>query len=463
MAESAGKARLTKAFVERAMAGAGGAQRLYWDTELTGFGLRVGTAAKAFIVQRAVRGTTKRVTVGRYGVLTVDEARARARKLIARMRDGVDPNEEARQEAEARRRDAELALTLRDAWDLYRGTLTSKRSAPRTTARYEHCLTRYLADWLDRPLRDLTRAEVRQRHQQLARDVAAGKYAQRVPANRKKRRGAAGRGRPGPGHLIVPREPVGANPRGVGTANDVFRVLRAVYNRARKERPELPENPCANVDWFRLAPPRSAIPIDRLRTWYAGVSAVENPVRRDYLVFALFTGLRRQSAAEVRWADVDLDARTLRVPRPKGGQERAFTLPLSDFLVALLRERRADNERCADVGLIPSGSPFVFPAFSATGHIAEPREAVEGVRYTIHDLRRTFITVAESLDVSAYAIQALVNHRQPQGTVTAGYVSIDVERLREPMQRITDRLRSLAEGPGPAKVVPLDARRRARP
>ncbi len=214
MAESAGTVKLTKAFVERAATGAAGTQRLYWDTELPGFGLRVGASSKAFIVQRAVRGTARRVTVGRYGVLTVDEARAKARKLIARTSDGVDPTEEARQEAAATKREAELALTLRDAWDLYRGTLTSKRGAPRTIARYEHCLTHYLADWLDRPLRDITRTEARQRHQQLARDVAAGRYAQRVPDTRKHRRGAAGRARPAPGHLIVPRAPSGPNPPG---------------------------------------------------------------------------------------------------------------------------------------------------------------------------------------------------------------------------------------------------------
>ena len=58
---------------------------------------------------------------------------------------------------------------------------------------------------------------------------------------------------------------------------------------------------------------------------------------------------------------------------------------------------------------------------------------------TLHDLRRTFITVAESLDISAYAAKRLVNHKM-SGDVTAGYIIADVARLRDPMQKITDRL-----------------------
>jgi hypothetical protein len=89
---------------------------------------------------------------------------------------------------------------------------------------------------------------------------------------------------------------------------------------------------------------------------------------------------------------------------------------------------------------------FVFPAGGRNkgkGHLAEPRyiadfvEEASGVEFMIHDLRRTFITVAESLDLSYYALKRLVNHKM-SGDVTAGYIGEDVERLRKPMQQITD-------------------------
>ncbi len=51
------------------------------------------------------------------------------------------------------------------------------------------------------------------------------------------------------------------------------------------------------------------------------------------------------------------------------------------------------------------------------------------IRFTVHDLRRTLITIAEGLDISAYALKRLMNHRI-NGDVTAGYIMTDVERLR---------------------------------
>lgn len=54
----------------------------------------------------------------------------------------------------------------------------------------------------------------------------------------------------------------------------------------------------------------------------------------------------------------------------------------------------------------------------------------------LHDLRRTFLTIADSQDLSSYAIKRLANHKM-SGDVTAGYIIADVERLREPMEKIS--------------------------
>lgn len=78
-----------------------------------------------------------------------------------------------------------------------------------------------------------------------------------------------------------------------------------------------------------------------------------------------------------------------------------------------------------------------IPGTGAAGHIIEPRKQMtnvtkaSGVRFTVHDLRRTFITIAESLDISAYALKRLMAHKM-------SHVITDVERLRKPMQLITD-------------------------
>jgi len=74
------------------------------------------------------------------------------------------------------------------------------------------------------------------------------------------------------------------------------------------------------------------------------------------------------------------------------------------------------------------------------------------IKFTCHDLRRTFITIAESLDIPAYALKRLLNHKM-KGDVTAGYIMNDAERLRKPMQLITDHILNLTESADSFKII----------
>ncbi|MGH8642874.1 MAG: hypothetical protein ACRET6_14260 [Burkholderiales bacterium] len=78
-----------------------------------------------------------------------------------------------------------------------------------------------------------------------------------------------------------------------------------------------------------------------------------------------------------------------------------------------------------------------------------------GVEFILHDLRRTFATVAESLDIPAHPLKRLLNHRVSAADVTAGYIVHDVERLRRPMQAITDYLLSSGGIRPVAEVIEL--------
>lgn len=151
-----------------------------------------------------------------------------------------------------------------------------------------------------------------------------------------------------------------------------------------------------------------------------------------YLLFLLFTGLRRQEAATLKWSDIDLKDRTFTLKNTKNREP--LTLPLSDFIYYLLESRKIDSE-----------SEYVFAGDGKAGYLIEPRRQVQrviqmsGVSFTLHDLRRTYITIAESIDISAYALKRLVNHKMTND-VTAGYIVSDVERLRKPMEQISARL-----------------------
>jgi hypothetical protein len=124
---------------------------------------------------------------------------------------------------------------------------------------------------------------------------------------------------------------------------------------------------------------------------------------------------------------------------------------MTDFVRDMLVARRALGKET-----------FVFPSNRKAGHIAEPKFPLDlvrqstGIHVSAHDLRRTYITVAEGTDISPLALKALVNHSLG-GDVTSGYIMMTPERLREPAQRVCDRIKVLCglsrvEGANVAKL-----------
>jgi integrase len=389
--------RLTARSVARLRAPAlSGKQTLYWDATLRGFGVICSgtTNGKSFVVQRDLPGgKTRRITIGPTNVLDLDAARKRAEAVLSDLYKGVDPKAAARDR-----------LTLGGALNDYleRNKGLRRKSAADYRAGVEH----HLKSWLNLPLRSITPQMVSDRHGAVAKEVKAeGRY------------------------------------KGESTANGVMRALRTVWNAAAEMDPTLPTNPTRILrrSWFKIAPRERVVRTDELPKFYAAVRALANPIAADYLTLLLFTGLRREEAASLTWDDVDLKGRVIRIPGPRTKAGRKLDLPMTDFVYELLAARAAHGH-----------DKFVFPSNSAAGYIAEPKfflnqvALATGIKVSSHDLRRTFITVAESCDISPLALRALVNHSLGGG-VTEGYIQMNAERLREPAARVAERLEKLCE------------------
>ena len=156
----------------------------------------------------------------------------------------------------------------------------------------------------------------------------------------------------------------------------------------------------------------------------------------------LFTGMRRGEAQKLCWRDIDFKDKTLTITDTKNNDP--LTLPLGDFLLTMLEERRKRY----------GNYEYVFSGSGKCGHLHEPKKGIakvtkqSGVQFTNHDLRRTFITIAESLEISAYALKRLINHRTTD--VTGGYIIVDVERLRSPVNKIEAFILEKVNGEQPA-------------
>ncbi len=244
-------------------------------------------------------------------------------------------------------------------------------------------------------------------------------------------------------------------------ANMAIRLLRMIFKfamevyRDEEGRPIVLYNPADRITTLKLQNKicrrTGHISKEQLKPWFHAVLNNGDQIIADMFIFTIMTGLRRNEASQLTWDRVDLEKKTYRIIENKS--KRPVELPLSDYLFKVLERRK----------LSAGVRRYVFPAgikssylkdwrnrcdairrlteiVDDTGNIIEP-----GIAFMPHDLRRTFITVAESLDISPYSIKALVNHALPSDDVTGGYIQIDAERLREPMQKITDKILELAD------------------
>ena len=377
-----------------------------WDDKLTGFGCRVQpTGTKSFIVNyRAGEGgrkaPNKRVVVGRYGRVTPERARRLAQELLGRVAGGEDPASE--------RANARALPTLGEACDDYIDSGHGR--AAQTQRSYRRYANLYLGDWRSRPLDAVGRRDVEDRF-----------------------------------HLITERH--GAVP-----ANQAMSFLRSVYRRPCVDYEGL-RNPvemwlAGGGRYHRKKRRTISSPAEVLPRWREGLEkAVRNPVHRDLFLFGVYTGMRRGEIMALRWDDVDLEAGLFRVEETKSGTP--LELPITRRLGEILARRRAHSDAApADL------REWVFPSdSSASGHVEELHThyaritKAGGAKFWFHGLRNAFITVAErELMLPRSLTKRLVNHARP-GDVTEGYAADwTVEQLREPAERIADRIDELTRG-----------------
>ena len=144
---------------------------------------------------------------------------------------------------------------------------------------------------------------------------------------------------------------------------------------------------------------------------------------RDYLQFVLLSGLRRREATSLRWEHIDFITKSFKILDTKN--HVPLELPCSSYMMSILTRRKTLSDK----------GPFVLN--EPKKFVARVR-AESGVHFTVHDLRRSFITYAETLDLGIYTIKALVNHSVGNSRdVTEGYLQLSTHRLRGPMEKIS--------------------------
>ena len=363
-----------------------------WDDDLHGFGLRVyPSGRKVFVLSYRAKGQKRLATIGPYGVLTVDEARQKASRLLYAVGEGADPVEEKR---EYRR---EPTLTEFAARYLEQHGPKKKASSLLSDRRL---LDRHILPRLgQRKVRDLDRVDVtRLHHEMRATPILANRALALVSK------------------MMNLAEAWGVRPDGTNPVRHVDRYA---------ERPK--ERYLSPAELTRLG--------EALRAVEA--TGEEHPSALLAIRLLALTGARRNEILELMWSSVDFDRAELVLADSKTGPKR---IPLPTAALKLLKEAPR-----------VTGNPYVCPGERDGGHfigLQRPWDRIRtlaglaGVR--LHDLRHTHAATGVSAGLALPLVGKLLGHTH--AATTQRYAHLRDDPVRAAAERVAGEIGASLDG-----------------
>lgn len=402
MAES-NKLNFTFASLKAKQAPASG-RVYYYDMKMPGLALCITAKdQRTYYLCKRVNGRFERVLLGRWEVLSVDQARERAQELSAQIAQGIDPQE--------RKRSIRSETTFGALFEEYMiGYASEKRDEGAEDRRQYEC---HLKHWANKRLSSIHKGDVAALHNQVRKE-----RVEEVKIRGKSRKRKMG---------------------GPYTANRLLALLSKVFNYAIAKHGFKGENPTKGIDRFEEESRERFLWPDELRKFWGTLLAEPDPLWRDFFTVALLTGARRSNVQAMKWADLQLDQGLWRISGSESKNREPMLVILIDEVLAVLRERKKAMEQS---GKLPD---YVFPSFGATGHITEPKKAwhqlltragIKNLR--IHDLRRTLGSYQAMSGASLPIIGQSLGHKSLQATQV--YARLNVDPVRESVKTATAKI-----------------------
>ena len=352
-----------------------GKDAVFWDRDLPGFGVRVyPSRVKVYVVQsRGPRGS-KRITVGRHGDISADQARRRAAMMVDRIKRGEDPVPTT----------PAPELTVADLAERYMRQHVAVHCKPSSAEIYQGALNIHI-----------------------------------LPALGEMAVGAVGREHVGALHYKMRGKP--------HAANMVLKVVAKMLSLAEDwGMRESGRNPCRSVHKYKTRPCERFLTDAEFGRLGRALDAMEaegavQPCAAAAIRLLVLTGCRRNEILDLHWDDVDPAAGELRLRDSKTG---ARMVPLTPAV----RDVLANISRIAD-------NPWVIPGKKPGDrlrNINKPwtalrvRAGLEGVR--IHDLRHTWASRALALGESLPMIGRLLGHNRIETTARYVHLARDTEK-----------------------------------
>jgi integrase len=367
-----------------------------WDGEVRGFGVRVKpSGVKTYFIQyRNTDGRTRRMMIGKHGILTTDEVRDLARQRLGEVLKGEDPS--------AKRRAARNGMSVSDICDWYlaearAGRLLGRNRRPikaSTLDGDEGRINVHIKPLLGaQPIRGIILADI----EKLQAKIAGGRS---TASSKRRDRGGQTKG-------------------GAGVASRTVSTLRSMLGHAKRFG-LIEANPALGVRVIASNKKVRRLSREELVRLGATMTTMEeqgeHPTGLAAIRTMLLTGFRKMEVLGMHRGWIHAHEHSVWFPDTKAGQQvRVIGQAAIDLLV---------GQTARDI------SPFVFPADWGDGHFIGvvrvldricARARLDGV--TPHVLRHTFASIAAELGFSELMIASLLGHAS-RG-VTQRYVHLD--------------------------------------
>jgi integrase len=394
--------RLTKSLLD-ALA-VPGRESMVWDSALPGFGVRVrpGSGVKRFYVQyRTPSGQQRKRALGRYGVLTVEEARAQARQWLAAVQRGDDP---AATPAVPHHTMADLAAR-------YLREHAARQNAPESQRKARSMLRDHLLPQLGHlDVQAVSRADI------LALQAQVADYPVR--------------------------------------ANRVLALVSALFTWAERWEWRAPRtHPVWRIPRFPERPrERYLTPAEAQRLWRVldevETARTEHPSVVGGIRLLLLTGARSGEVKGLRWAQIDWQTGQVRLSTSKTGAKTLYLAPETLEVVRALPHA--------------PGNPYVLPGTLPGKPWHDLRRPWYRVRrlaglddVRLHDLRHTYASVAVAAGLSLSKVGKLLGHSRSQTTQRYAHLADTV--AQEAARQVGEHMRQVVHAGEAQAEAPIEA------
>jgi integrase len=352
-----------------------------WDAALPGFGVKIfESGRKSYVYQYRLGGKggrTRRMTIGRHGSITVEQAKKEAKKNAGIVAQGIDAFAEKKAEIEER----ENRYTFVQLWQLYKGAKPELKGIRTDENRFQKHLQPVFG---------------RKTPSELS-PIAVDRFRQRL-----------------------------LNELAPGTVRNVLELLRRLANFA------VNKQLCDPLSFKIELPTVNNLKTEDLtakelkRLWNI-LDQEDNLLVANFMKMVLFTGMRRGELFKLQWEHIDFERGFISLVNPKGKIDQH--IPLNQAARKIL------------IGHVRTESPFVFPGRGGkqrvcikkqVNRIKEAAELPKDFR-AVHGLRHVYASsLASSGKVDLYTLQKLLTHKS--SSMTERYAHLRDEALQKAAQ-----------------------------